>query len=392
MGALSDSGLNLIADNRNIESELKSKLIRDLGYDPDSLFLSDSPEKKPSLFKAVEKDIPVYPCTCAFMAKPRSGRRSYMSYAAKRWSSKEEAFGIIPTTEIRSLCITTNRIKGIDCNSLIYSYRNFTSSTFSTAIKYFCADSYNVFFITDFQMISSHLFPDPSIPYPMTMSERQDNTARFLSNLSKELGIYFFVLMDVSKSKNLIDTFFGSAYIDKTTDSYVDLLFDWRAKRIKKRVFFGENANELIPETVYSLNERLEEEQLKIYGGYEGLWELLSHFKDGAVTVRVLMKLMKINSFKTISSLLQMAREDGYLQKGGRSHRLTEKGCEVIFENEKQGHAFYRFLEDTSSMSIGDSLEVTLKKTTFSKWKSWRNKHLNQHRFCADYIVEDRNE
>jgi hypothetical protein len=207
------------------------------------------------------------------------------------------------------------------------------------------------------------------------MSEQQDNTAKFLSNLCKELGIYIFVLTDISKSKNLIDSFFGAAYIVETTDSYIDLSFDWHSKRIKRRVLFGDGANELIPETDDSMSERLEEEQLKKYGGYEGLWELLSHFKDGPVTVRDLMALMGNRSYK-IHDLLVMAKNDRYLQqKSPRgSYRLTEKGCEVVIGMKKTGHLFHQFLEDTSSYSPDDSPKVELKKSTYSKWIEWSNR------------------
>jgi hypothetical protein len=382
-----------------------------MSFDIKAMIRSDSTEGNYALFKTADKyAYNVYPCASLFAAKPHAGKSIYLPYAIKRWENKDEAFGLVPnneffSTEVRPICLALDRgeiIQGIKCINPFENHGKLSCETFSQLIEYLHRCGFNVIFIDNLRALNFNL---KDIPLNLQVSDQQAFIGDYLSKLSKKLGIYIMVLMHLSKSKGvgvdiqdtilgtngIVGSYQGACYITNKTNSHIDLLFDWRTKLIERRVFFGSKLNELIPESETSRSERIEGEQYEKYGGYEHLRELLSHFKDGPVSVRSVMSCMKITSCKSISGLLKKAKEDGYLMQDTprSSYRLTEKGFELVAYEESAGHVaelislsdmelFYRFVKETLGRDASSvSAEKTIKISTYSKWKSWKEKYVD---------------
>jgi hypothetical protein len=380
-------------------------------FDIRAMLLSDSTEGKYALFKTADRfAYDVYPCASLFAAKPHAGKSIYLPYAIKRWKNNEEAFGLVPnndfsSNQVRPICLALDRgevIKGIECINPFENYGKLSCETFIQLIDYLHRCGYNVIFIDNLRALNFNL---KDIPQSLQVSDQQAFIGDYLSNLSKRFGIYLMVLMHLSKSKGvgieiqdailgtngIVGSYQGACYITSKTNFHIDLLFDWRTKLIERRVFFGSNLNELIPESETSHSERIEGERYDKYGGYGYLRELLSHFKDGPISVRSLMSCMKISSFKSISGLLTKAKADGYLmQDTSRSpYRLTEKGGNIVTCEESVGSVadlispsemglFYRFIKEILGKDVPSvPTENMLKASTYSKWKSWKAENVD---------------
>src|SRR5215510_2237633 len=112
-------------------------------FDIDSCRISDSPAAKfPALFKTADKySYDVYPCACLFAGKPHSGKSIYLPYAAKRWKNNQEAFGLVPVSEISAVCFALDRgeiIQGVECINP-FNLKIHKSDTFSQFIEQLCA-------------------------------------------------------------------------------------------------------------------------------------------------------------------------------------------------------------------------------------------------------------
>jgi hypothetical protein len=364
--------------------EMKKELKARLGFDLDSLWVSSLVEKKPAFFNTVDGDT-VFPCTCFFAGEHRSGKTAYLSYAVKRWDNKQEAFGLVPTTEIRAFCIAANSVIGVD--TINFQPDSFSQDVLSKVIQYLCVNgSYNVVFIDDLGMLLDKIYDFMDMKQ-LKVPEQQVFMGKVLSDISLKLGIYIIVSMNMHKSK-IVDSYFGNASVVKS-DSYIDLLFDWRMKPIKRRVMFGNSVGELIPESETSLSSRLEEEWFSKYGGYEKLYEFLIHFRKGPVTIRVLMNLMEKKSYKEVYGLVVMARNDGYLTMIGPKtpYFLTEKGFGVIKE-ETAGRIcdlicsgdlkfFSHFVYEVYGIRwlCKENDKTTISKFLYISWANWLSKN-----------------
>jgi predicted transcriptional regulator len=380
-------------------------------FNIDSFRVSDSPEtKKPALFKTADNyAYEVHPCACLFAGKPHAGKSIYLPYAVNRWKNYHEAFGLFPTTEIHPVCFALDRgesIPEIECIDPFSVLGKLSCTVFSQLIEQLCTPTLvtykpvNVIFIDNLRALCSHL---NGIPQSLQVSDQQAFIGDFLSKLAARLGVYIFVLMHLSKSKDrvtdiqdailgtngIVGSYHGACYITEKTNSYIDLLFDWRSKIIKRRVLFGDGLNELTSESADSLFERLEEKKFEKYGGYGLLREFLSQFKNGPVPIRNLMSSMNISSTKKIMNLIKQAREDEYLFKESArsSYQLTKKGWEVVEAEEIVGSVknlisssdlelFYRFTKEIlgrerSRITPQSGIFVS----TYSKWKIWKEKN-----------------
>jgi len=385
-------------------------------FDFESYRISDSPESKmPAIFKSADDhgyEIP--PCACLFAGKPHAGKSIYLRYAVNRWKDYHEAFGIFPFIHekpINAVCFALDRgesISGVECMDPFSKLGRLTCDVFSQLIESFYfsrlygPNPVRVIFIDNLRALTSKL---TDIPLSPQVSDQQAFIGEFLSKLAVKLGIYIFVLMHLSKSKDrvtdiqdailgtngIVGSYRGACYIVEKTNSYIDLQFDWRVKLIKRRVLFGDKQDELIPEDPAALFERLEEKSYAKFGGYERLRQLLSQFKDGPITVPATMLSMKITSTQKMWKMLKEAKEDGYLFKDGprSSYQLTDKGRKVVELEETAGaidslivpsdrELFYRFAKEIfgkDSSAIHSVKFLTM--STYSKWKEWREKNVN---------------
>lgn len=298
------------------------------------------PEERQALFKTVD-DYAVYPLATLFTGKPNSGKTAYVSYAVRRWKNGEEGFGLVPVANVHPVFIAFDRkegITGIECFDP-FKINNLSCGAFSQFIEELCCSGgYNVVFIDSLRALLPYLLDTPhslQVPYAYI--------GGLLAKTSEKLGIYIFALMDLAKTKGKVadiqaairgDNTQKPCRIVETTDSHIDLLFNWRSKDIKRRVMFGNNQNEIYPESESALAERLEAERYEKYGGLEQLRYFLSLFGGlyYSKTIRHVMSSTGWSSNK-IHGLMVLAKSDGYLRQAGLrrgSYYLSEKGHEIV--------------------------------------------------------------
>ena len=369
------------SDNSDFKSKSKNSF--------DDLWILEPPEIKPAIFNtANEQAYPVYPCISSLVGKSRSGKTIYLSYAMKRWANYEEAFGLVPTGEIRAVCIAHNKVDGIDCINPAKQGKFMHMANLTELIRDVCVYRFvNVIFIDNFRLLFSRT--------NIRISDQEFYD--ILSDLSFKHGVYI-IVSHSSKSNSMDDSFFGVTYITKT-DSHIDLVFDWRTKEIKRQVFFGNEKDELIPESETALSDRLEEEQFEKYGGYEQLQRLLSYFKEGKAQVSNISKLMSLPRTTTYR-LISKAKEDGYLSQDGArsSYSLSYKGNEIIERKERftdlikpsDYELYARFRKETfdkkaasietkianiEKMILAGSPSILIGKSELSEWEAWKVKN-----------------
>ena len=352
-------------------------------FDFDSFRISGSSEaKKPALFKtADEYEYDVHPCASLFAGKHSSGKSIYLPYAVSCWQNGEEAFGLVPSAEIHPVCFAFNRRDIIRDKDIEYmnpfKRGKLLSKDFSQFIQELCErHSYNVIFIDNLCTISSKL---PGTP------KQEALFGDFFSGLSSKLGIYFFVVMNSSKSTDaIIGSYYGACHIAATTRTHIDLSFDWHTQNIEQRVMFGKGLNELIPETKEAFAQRLEEKHYEKYGGYEQLHELLSLFAGGHITVRIAkVSFCGIPQNKVYQMMLQ-AKEDGYLYQiiSKKSYALSAKGHEFLAHDAEWAgcvgdliyssdfEKFRLFLNEQEGIAPSSvTVDTKIKKSTFELWR-----------------------
>jgi len=341
-------------------------------FDIYSWFPDLPPVESLALFKT-EDAYPVFPLATLFTGNRHAGKSIYMSYAISRWKNGEEGFGLLPlpTSEIRPVCITLDREKGVSGIQCLKITESLSCEAFSQSIEKHCRSAgYNIVFIDDLKALRSHLPVNPSskegLDYP--------NIAALLSALSECLGIYIFALFNLSKEKGIRvadiqaticgDEPHKACRIVETTNTYVDLVFNWRSKDIKKRVMFGPGRNELLPEPESAIAERLEAQRLDYdkYGGVDVLKTLLEVFYlDGhpyCPPVRVVKDYLGKYLYgdrpclSRTYKLIVLAEEDGYLCQEAvnrGSYYLSEKGEKLIRPNRNEASALEDFLYEPSA-------------------------------------------
>jgi hypothetical protein len=374
----------------------------------DSLWLSDLPEKHPALFTtANEQAFPVFPCASILLGKPRSPKSVYSAYAGKRWRSGLEAFGLVPTSDIRPVFISREKPKGIeDCLNPFMGF--VTQQYFLDVIQRIC-HSFNVIIIDDFNLLFFRLRDLGPTPLDekcikMPASERRAYIGDLLSGICRQFGVYIIVLHSCkSESDCVADSFYGVSRIVETTDEYLDLEFDWRTKIISQRVLFGSGMNELIAEPETALSDRLEETNFEKYGGYEQLRELLFCFKDHNANIRYVSTSMRIPQ-TTIFRLVSRAKVDGYLSQNSSrsSYSLSQKGKEIIEKTERlsdllkpseyeqyahfQKEKYDKALANIEKKILAGSPSITIGKSVLTEFEAWKAK--NSVKFTVEQVEQ----